>query len=346
VNVYTCDPLTDDRWPGFVRTRPGASVFHTRGWLESLRRTYGYAPIVYSTSAPAEPLNNAIVFCEVRSWLTGHRLVSLPFADHCEPLVERPADLVALCAEVERAVDARRWRSIEIRPLSAGLHESARVRQSGAFCFHSLDLRRPLDDLFGRFHKDSIQRKVRRAEREGLAFDAGASEDHLQAFYRLLLLTRRRHRLPPQPIDWFRNLMACLGDRVEICVASKDRRAIAAIVLLRHLDTVVYKYGASDERFHNLGGMPFLFWNAIQRASNDGACCLDLGRSDRDNEGLITFKDRLGAERSELRYLRYSAGSAASPEARWGARMAQRVIANVPDRLFVSAGRLLYRHFG
>jgi len=26
--------------------------------------------------------------------------------------------------------------------------------------------------------------------------------------------------------------------------------------------------------------------------------------------------------------------------------MAQRVIANVPDRLFVSAGRLLYRHFG
>jgi hypothetical protein len=29
-----------------------------------------------------------LVFCRVRSWLTGRRSISLPFSDHCEPLVE------------------------------------------------------------------------------------------------------------------------------------------------------------------------------------------------------------------------------------------------------------------
>lgn len=346
VNVHTFDPLADSRWADFVRRHPRSSVFHTPGWLDALQRTYGYAAVACTTSAPGERLDNAIVFSEVRSWLTGRRLVSVPFADHCEPLVDKPIDRAAICAELERAVAARRWRSVELRPLTPRFRESGRARQGSSFCFHSLDLRPPLDDLFGRFHRDSIQRKVRRSQREGLQFDAGTSETHLQKFYALLLLTRRRHQLPPQPIEWFRNLVACLGARLRICLASKDGRAIAAIVLLRHENTVVYKYGASDASVHNLGGMPFLFWNVIQQARSDGASRLDLGRSDLDNPGLMTFKDRLGAERSELQYLRYAGRSPGRPDAGWGGRMAQRMIATVPDRLFVSAGRLLYRHFG
>ena len=37
-------------------------------------------------SPPDEPLENGFLFCRVESWLTGRRLVSLPFSDHCEPL--------------------------------------------------------------------------------------------------------------------------------------------------------------------------------------------------------------------------------------------------------------------
>src|SRR6185436_335791 len=121
----------------------------------------------------------------------------------------------------------------------------------------------------------------------------------------LLLLTRRRHHLPPQPVEWFRNLLECMGDRFMICLALKDDRPVAGIVLLRHRDTLVYKYGASDADVHNLGAMPFLFWNAIREAKAAGIRRLDLGRSDSDNAGLITFKDRLGADRSTLAYVRY-----------------------------------------
>ena len=49
------DPLTDRRWPTLVGEHPLASVFHTQEWLEALRRTYGYAPVAYTTSPATEP---------------------------------------------------------------------------------------------------------------------------------------------------------------------------------------------------------------------------------------------------------------------------------------------------
>ena len=346
MNVYTFEPLVDGRWPAFVAGHPLASVFHTREWLEALRRTYGYAPVAFTTSPPSGRLSNCIVFCEIRSWLTGRRMVSLPFADHCQPLIEHPADQDAITAHVRRAVDSGAWKYAEIRPLTASLPGPQGTDRGSAFCFHSIDLNPALDALFQRCHKGSIQGMIHRAEREALRCETGASEAHLRAFYGLLLLTRRRHQVPPQPIGWFRNLLECMGDRLRISLASKDGRPVAGIVLLRHRDTLVYKYGASDARFHSLGAMPFLFWNAIREAKTTGIRRLDLGRSDSDNAGLITFKNRLGADRSTLTYVRYPAPSHVQTGPSPHVRMAKRVLARLPDRLLAATGRLLYRHVG
>ena len=117
-------------------------------------------------------------------------------------------------------------------------------------------------------------------------------------------------------------------------------------MLLRHRDTLVYKYGASDAHFHSLGGMPFLFWNAIREAKAAGIRRLDLGRSDSDNAGLMTFKDRLGAERSTLTYLRYPAPADVRVGPSPLVHMAKRMIARLPNRVLTAAGRLLYRHVG
>src|SRR5438034_5555456 len=100
---------------------------------------------------------------------------------------------------------------------------------------------------------------------------------------------------------------------MKLRIASKAGQPIASIVTLSFRDVLVYKYGCSDERFHNLGGMHLLLWKAIQEGKSNGAREFDLGRSDRDNPGLITFKDRWGATRSQLTYWRYPA---AVPQAR------------------------------
>jgi hypothetical protein len=168
----------------------------------------------------------------------------------------------------------------------------------------------------------------------------------LTKFNHLLLLTRRRHKLPPQPAAWFRNLVHCLGDQLTIHLLSKDADPIASIITLRHQNSLVYKYGCSDERFHNLGGMSLLFWKVIQMGKGSGAVELDLGRSAPEDPGLIAFKGHLGGSRSELKYYRNPAPSArkqiSTPNTPW----AREALARMPDQVLVGAGRLLYRHLG
>ena len=147
-------------------------------------------------------------------------------------------------------------------------------------------------------------------------------------------------------MKWFRNLITCLGDRVEIHVASKDGRPVASLLTLGHGHTLVYKYGCSDADFHNLGGMPFLFWKVIERGKKQGFQEFDLGRSDRDNAGLITFKDRLAASRSNLTYLRCSAADNRPALAAQSPGFARRVFGLMPSGLLSVAGKLLYRHVG
>jgi lipid II:glycine glycyltransferase (peptidoglycan interpeptide bridge formation enzyme) len=195
-------------------------------------------------------------------------------------------------------------------------------------------------------HPSSTQRVVRRAEREGIMYEAGTSDRLLARFYRLFRMARRRHGLPPQPIAWFRNLVASLGHRVAIHVASKDGQPIASILTLSFKKTLFYKYGGSDAAHHRLGGMPFLFWRVIQDARARGFVELDLGRSDLDRPGLIAFKDHLGATRSTLTYYRFPARQWDATRTDWISRAARRVFAKLPDAALDLAGRLLYKHLG
>ena len=349
--VYTLDPLDDERWEDFLSKNPRSSVFHGRGWLRALWETYRYRPSVFTTSRPGETLRNGLVFCEVKSWLTGRRLVSLPFSDHCDLLADSEDHSMELLARLAEAV-GREWQYAEVRLLDRPKHAlSTNWREVEGLCCHELSLDIPLEELFRRLHKDCIQRKVRRAERENLVYQKGNSEQLLQQFYKLQLRTRLRHRLPPQPLQWFRNLISCMGGNLTIRTASKDGSAVAAIMTLSYKETTVYKYGCSDERLNHLGGMPFLFWKVIQEAKSETMRRLDLGRSELTNPGLIAFKDRLGARRVSLTNWYCAPVPNHKLRTVWITNVARRfmprlpgVVLHLPTSLLAASGNFFYRH--
>jgi CelD/BcsL family acetyltransferase involved in cellulose biosynthesis len=347
MSIYQIDPIGDPRWAEFVERHPRASVFAAPGWLEALRRSYGYEPFVLTTSPPRAELRNGLPVCRVKSWLAGSRLVSLPFSDHCEPLVDRPEDLDEMLAFLTQEARQGKWKYAELRPCNAGLGAEGSLggfQVSETHYFHKLDLSPSLEELFRRLHKTSMRQMIQRAEREGLAYEEGRAESHLSRFYQLQVLTRRRHGLPPQPLAWFRNLVDCLGDKLSLRVASKDGHAVASVLTVSDGSSIVYKYGCSDPRYHVLGGMPFLFWRTIQEAKKQGLREFDLGRSETENSGLVTFKDRLGASRSTLTYYRYPASTIGSATNGWKLQVAKRVFSHMPDRVLTAAGSLLYKH--
>jgi hypothetical protein len=342
---YEIDPLADARWASLVEKHPRASVFHHPSWLCALRAVYGYEPVVVTTCPPGAPLTNGLVFCPIKSWLTGWRFVSLPFSDHCEPLIDRQDELDEMLLHMKRYVDGDRWKYIELRPLSFEPGSRTEFGRLVTYRFHSLDLSLSSEQLFGNFHKDCVQRKIRRSEREKLKYEEGTSENLLRQFYRLLVMTRRRQHLPPQPLAWFRGLIAAFGTALKIRVASKDGLPVASILTLSHKKSMVYKYGCSDAAFNNLGGTALLFWKAIQEAKAGSFENLEMGRSDFDNRGLIAFKEHWGASAKSINYWTYPK----RPErhsAGWRRSLVERLVPVAPDLAVKAVGRLLYRHIG
>jgi hypothetical protein len=139
----------------------------------------------------------------------------------------------------------------------------------------------------------------------------------------------------------------CLGPAVQVRIALHGDQVAAGIITLAHQKNMVYKWGCADTRLNNLGGMPWLFWKVIREARERGITELDLGRSNWENEGLITFKDRLGGKRSSLNYWQYpKSTSRKSLLVGRVKRPAGWLLAQTPQPVFIAAGRVLYRHFG
>lgn len=344
--MYRVDPIRDPRWREFLNFHPAASLFHSPAWLEALRRTFNYEPFVATTCSPGTLLHNGVVFCRVASSLTGRRLVSLPFSDHCEPLAEQPEDVAEILGTLAHYMRHERMSYAEVRPRTSGFHMPAEFAPAHEFWLHTLDVTPSVDELFRGFHKDCIQRKIRRAEREGLVAEAGRSDALLHSFYQLLLLTRRRLGVPPHPLSWFRSLIETFGDLLEISVASRDGKPVASILTLRFKDILVYKYGCSDAHYNRLGGIPFLFWRAIRQANSLGLRELDFGRSDLTDTGLIAFKDRWGCTRIALRYWRSPASSASLRTQTRIIGAAKPLVACIPLPLLSAVGKLVTRHLG
>jgi len=339
------DPLADPRWEALVNGHPRASVFHTVAWLEVLRRTYGYRPVVYGFPSTHGGLRSGVVFCAIRSWLTGKRLVSVPFSDHCEPLVAGTEELQRLVAPARSELEKGLWRYVELRPLSPDFSRGI-GQPSDNYVLHRLDLRPSVEALRKKLHADSIRRKIQRAEREGLEVETGNSEALLAEFYGLHVITRRRQSAPPHPLKWFRNILLCLGPYAKLRIARSGQKPAAAVLTLEKGTTLVYKYGCSDPKFHNLGAMPFVLWNMICDAKSRGMLELDLGRSELDNPGLLTFKDKWGALRQELVYARYPTGTSTFRSENASTQAAKFLFSRCPNWLLVAAGNLLYPHVG
>jgi len=349
MKLFQLDPTRDIRWREFLEFNPSASIFHSVGWLNALQSTYGYRPVAFTTSPPNQELKNGLVCCEVNSWITGRRLVSLPFSDHCEPLFTAAADLIFLFQSLQAQLKSQNWKYFEVRPVFwnlGQLNESTGFIPGRKYFLHILNLFRGLEEVFGNLDKDSVQRRVRHAERAGLTESFGTSEKLLKAFYALFVATRGRHQVPPMPYLWFQNLIKSQGEALEIRVAFMDETPIAAILTLRFRDVLYYKYGCSDVKFNNLGAMPWLLWRAISNAKGEGANTFDMGRTEEDNVGLLTFKNHWVPHPNQLIYWRYPHASSFDSIDSWKLKFAKKLFSQMPVSLLTLAGRLIYRHIG
>jgi len=347
--VSQLNPLADSNWQDLLSRHPAASVFHCAGWLQALQRTYGYEPVVFTTSRPAVALTNGLLCVRIRSRLTGSRIVSLPFSDHCTPLCQSQEELETLLLYLQKESLCEKRKYIELRPLISLIScdlEKLGFASTGKYLLHRVDLEPSEGELFRRLHKNCVQRRIRHAERVGVREECGNTEKHLRDFFGLMVRTRIRHGMPPQPFAWFRNLLECMKDYADLRVAYLNDIPVAAIISLHFLDKSYFKYGCSDERFHSSGAFPFLLWRVIVKAKSIGSKVLDLGRTDHDAGGLVTFKNHWTSWSNQLNYWAWAPSLNYNFARARTSRLMKNVFGVLPRSVIEFAGSTIYRHFG
>src|SRR5215208_1986632 len=88
MSLVEVDPRTDLRWARLLEQQR-SDVFHAPGWLRVLGETYSLDVRALLGLDEAGQPTAGIAFCRIEDFL-GERIVSLPFSDYCDPLVEHP----------------------------------------------------------------------------------------------------------------------------------------------------------------------------------------------------------------------------------------------------------------
>jgi CelD/BcsL family acetyltransferase involved in cellulose biosynthesis len=328
----------DHRWRAFADAHPDRLPAHGPAWLDTLAEAYGFRPFVLAVTAPSGSLEAGIPVMEVRDPFRGRRWIGLPFTDCCPPLATSAGAAVRLTEGLARAAADAGIRRVEVRaPLSGW-------GQSTVATLQQLDLS-PGSEAVQRSFSSLARRNIRKARRDGVALrHAESVDDLIEVYYRLHLRTRRRLGVPIQPRRFFRSLWRHMLEPGlgELLLASADGVPIAGAVFLRAGRTVVYKYGASDERGWRLRPNNLLMAEAIRRAAEEGYSTFDFGRTDVAHTGLRSFKLGWGATEHALVYSRLDGHRASSGPS--GGRLLAGIIRRSPARVCRMIGERLYRY--
>src|SRR5262249_53116118 len=127
-------------------------------WLRVLQASYGYQPY-YFACFEGQQLSTLLPFMEVKSWLTGIRGVSLPFADYCEPISDENASYPDVLSQVIMTARQQKWAFLEVR---GGDALFSGVSPFNFYYRHLLILDRNEAKIFSRL-RSNYRAKIRKA---------------------------------------------------------------------------------------------------------------------------------------------------------------------------------------
>ncbi len=343
MNLNFIDPSLYPNWNKFILDNFDPDVFHSAEWCLVLKATYNFFPNYFLFLNNDKPLA-VIPLMEIRSFLTGNRAVGLPFTDHCNPLKTSDLDLQPLSKEIFYYGNEKKWKYIEFRSSFFNAHQPPYE----TYYTHDIDLTMSSSELWARL-KNSNRRNIKKAIRLGLKVQFEKSTQCLKDFYRLQVITRKRHGLPPQPFRFYKNIFEnlILKDLGIIASVYYKNRMIATSIFFNFNHKAIFKYGASDHIYHPLRPNNLVMWETINWYRENNCHLLNLGRTDTGDKGLLEYKRSWGGEESELNYFRFSCNQnkyITSPYNKYDSILSL-IGSCTPVPLLKLIGKVFYRHF-
>jgi len=349
--IKVIDPSEDKRWDNFIYNHPEGTIFHTSNWARVIQKTYGYIPYYFILIEEADQkVAGGCPFFLIKNYLTGNRLVCLPFTDNCFPLFNQSTNIDFIFFPIVKMMKQRKLDNIEIRGEMADSLKKFNFNKHNYYKLFRLDISIGLDNLWKEFKQKSIRYPIRKAQNSGIIIEKSVSEEILKSFYRLNILTRRKHGIIPQPYKFFLHIQQEIFNRNLgfLLIARYKNIVIAGSLFFIYKNTIYYKFNASHINYLKFQPNHLILWEAIKWAVENDYKIFDLGRTSPDNPGLMALKRHWGTEEIDLPYYYWPEirGTSATKESSLRYRIVSSVLKKTSIPLLKIAGNLFYKHLG
>jgi CelD/BcsL family acetyltransferase involved in cellulose biosynthesis len=342
MRVVAVDPRKDHRWRRLAAGNHG-SLFTSPPWIGAVCETYGFTPQARIAVEAGGELVGGLTWVPVRD-IRGERLLSLPFSDRADPLLESPDAWPVLAADALATGQHLTLRCrADLRPPT-----EPTFRTTGEAAWHGTPLDAPPDELLTRF-SSAVRRNLATAQRKQVGVTVSTSLDSIRTYHGLhVALRKRKYRLLAQPREFFERIWENFidDDAVVTILAHVGDEAVAGAVYLVWGETLYYKFGASLAEFLPVRPNDAIHWAAIRWACERGLHLLDWGLSDLDQPGLVAYKRKWASVEHRIVTLQSGVRERNVEADDLLAQLTQLFVHDaVPDTVTESAGALLYRYF-
>ena len=339
-------------WDTFVQQHPWGTIYHLTAWRRILEEVFPHIEgrFLLLRSSRDGQIKGGIPLYTVRSWLLGNRLVSIPFASFCDPLVPNSALLSLLVDEAWKFAKLRKISSLEIRLFRAGgLAEEAGLRPTPYSLHHFTALGKTVEEIWNSLDESNVRRRVKRAMKAEIRISTSLEDAALTSFLRILADNRRRHALPFMPGRFFDAMKRHLGTAHLSCWMAHDRdgKPLSGLLGWRFGDKFAIEYCGDYLESRRIGANQLLFWHVMQDVRAMGCKSFSFGRTGLNNAGLLRYKRQWGTIEDDLKVILL-------PKARVKAaeqdplyyRLGKFMLVHSPRILYRLIGDFCYRHLG
>lgn len=282
------------RWESFVEHCPDATFFHRAGWKSVLEQCFGHRTH-YLLAERGASIVGVLPLAEIKSFLFGHSLVSLPFCAYGGVATTDAAVIASLHRAAQELGQRIGVAHLELRDRTP--RESAWPRQDLYATFRKAILPEVDSNML------AIPRKQRAVVRKGIKHGLRSEIDQdVNRFFALYADNVHRHGTPPLPKRYFEVLQRTFGNDAEILtVTDSAGKALSSVLSFYFRDEVLPYYAGDDAAARDVAANDFKYWELMRRACERGIRIFDYGRSKRGT-GPYDFKKNWGFEPTPLAY--------------------------------------------
>jgi len=294
-----------EQWDQYVIAHEQSTFCHRAGWFRVIKSSFGHTPY-YLVAEQGQTICGVLPLFEVKSWIFGHSLVSVPFCVYGGALADSPELVRSLedyAADLAKKLNVDH---LEIRNIQQ-TREDWPVKS-----IHSTFIR----PLFANDEDNlaAVKYKQRAVVRKCLKNDLTLEfPDQVDEFFYAYSTSVRNLGTPVFSKVYFKALRKEFGKDCELVSIKKDGELHCALMSFYHKDTVLPYYGGGLPESRQSKAMDFMYFDQMCRAGSQGYTKYDFGRS-KNGTGPYNYKRHWGFEDTPLHYQYFLVKAADVPD--------------------------------